>query len=108
MWWFGVIILPISYGLPRSLYLIGKKTLETRAILPYLGTFALWSAIFTTIAFLMAASFPGAVHYLYNSPGFYYGQWSGVIGSLSYASTRIGRENLNDDFWAAMAKYRRG
>jgi len=106
-WWFAVIILPIFYGLPRSLYWIDRKTLKAKAVLFYLGTFVFWTAIFTGTAFVLAIFFPSVAKYLYNSPGFYYGQWLGVIGSLIRAFSKSGRKHLSDDFWAAMAKYKK-
>jgi hypothetical protein len=106
-WWFGVIILPIFYGLPRSLYWIAIKTLKAKAVLFYLGTFVFWTAIFTGTAFVLAIFFPSVANYLYNSSGFYYGQWLGVIGSLIRAFSKSGRKHLRDDFWAAMAKYKK-
>ena len=106
-WWFGVIILPIFYGLPRSLYWIARKALKAKAVLFYLGTFVFWTAIFTGTAFVLAIFFPSFANYLYNSSGFYYGQWLGVIGSLIRAFPKSGRKHLRDDFWAAMAKYKK-
>jgi hypothetical protein len=105
--WFGVIILPIFYGLSRSLYLIARNTLKAKAVLFYLGTLVFWTAIFTGIAFVLAVFLPSVANYLYNSPGFYYGQWLGVIGSLIRAFSKPGREHLRDDFGAAMAKYKK-
>jgi hypothetical protein len=105
-WWFAVIILPIFYGLPRSLYWIAKKTLKAKAVLFYLGGFVFWAAIFTGIAFVLVIFFPSVANYLYNSSGFYYGQLLGVIVSLIRAFSKSGRKDLGDDFWAAMAKYK--
>jgi hypothetical protein len=104
---FTVIILPIFYGLPRSLYWIDRKTLKAKAVLFYLGAFVFWTAIFTGTAFVLAVFLPSVAKYLYNSPGFYYGQWLGVIGSLIRAFSKSGRKHLSDDFWAAMAKYKK-
>ena len=106
-WWFGVIILPIFYGLPRSLYYIARKTLKAKAVLFYLGTFVFWTAIFTGTAFVLVIFFPSFANSLYNSSGFYYGQWLGVIGSLIRAFSKSGRKHLRDDFGAAMAKYKK-
>lgn len=105
--WFAVIILPIFYGLPRSLYWIAKKTLKAKAVLLYLGTFVFWTAIFTGAAFVLVEFFPSVANYLYNNSGFYYGQWLGVIGSLIRAFSKSGRKHLRDDFWAAMGKYKK-
>jgi flagellar motor component MotA len=106
-WWFGVIILPIFYGLPRSLYWIHRKTLKAKAVLFYLGTFVFWTAIFTGTAIVLTEFFPSVRKYLYNSQGFAYGQLLGVIVFLIRAFSKSGRKELSDDFWAAMAKYKK-
>lgn len=105
-WWFAVIILPIFYGLPRSLYWIAKKTLKVKAVLFYLGGFVFWTAIFTGFAFVLVEFLPSVANYLYNSSGFNYGQLLGVIVSLIRAFSKSGRKDLRDDFWVAMAKYK--
>ena len=52
----------------------------------------------TPIVFL----FPSAVNTLFNSGGFFLGQWA-VIGMLFiYALTRNGRKDLDEDFWKSV------
>lgn len=108
VWWFNVIILPIFYGLPKSLYWTAKGVLKARSALLYLKTFLLWSTLFIFSALILINFFPKAVKYLYNSWGFYLGQWFGIIVSMIKAFSKSGRKILQEDFWAAMARFHKG
>jgi len=105
-WWFTVIILPLFYGFPRTLWFTGKGVLRLKSSLHYFFIFFVWNIIFTTLIIVLWYFSPSIVDYLYNSQGFTYGQMLGVIGLLFRATTTGGRKDLHDDFWAAMEKYR--
>lgn len=107
VWWFSVIVLPIFYGLPRSIFWIVRGKLKVRSSLVYLGTFLLWTILFALAAILLLKFSPQTAAYLYNSPGFFYGQWFGVLGALISAISKSGRQNLKEDFWAAMARFQK-
>jgi len=104
--WFTVFILPIFYGVPRTIWFFSKGTLRLKASIFYLRIFALWFAIFTLLVIFIQYFSPKTINYLYNSAGFSYGQMTGVIVSLLYAFTSKGRKDLNEDFWNKMEKYR--
>ena len=103
--WFTVIILPIFYGLPRTIWFFGKGVLRLKASILYLKIFIIWSVIFTLLVIFIQYLSPKTINYLYNSAGFYYGQMMGVFGSLFYAFTAKGRKDLNEEFWERMEKY---
>jgi len=103
---FTVTILPIFYGMPRTIWFFSKGTLRLKASMYYLRIFALWFVIIISLFIFIQYLSPKTINYLYNSFGFYYGQWTGVIGSLFYAFTNKGRKDLNEDFWNKMEKYR--
>lgn len=105
LWWFSVTVLPIFYGLPRSVFWIVKGKLKVRASFAYIKTFLLWTILFTFAAYLLLEFLPQTVTYLHNSRGFSLGQLFGVIGALISTLSKSGRQSLNEDFWAAMAKY---
>lgn len=107
-WWFSVIIPPLFYGLPRSLYWTARGTLKAKSILIYLGSFTLWTVLFTLTAMLLIEFFPNAAQYLYNSPGFYFGQWSGILSSLTFTFSKSGRKDLREDFWSSMSRFQKG
>lgn len=106
-WWFSVVILPIFYGLPKSIYWTIKGKLKARSSLAYLGNFLLWQFIFILAALLLLFFSPRTAEYLYNSLAFFLGQWFGVFGSLFSALSASGRHDLNEDFWAAMARFQK-
>lgn len=103
--WFTVILLPIFYGLPRSVFWTIRGKLKARSSFVYLGTFLLWTFLFTLVAVLLLEFLPQQVAYLYNSRGFFFGQWFGLLGSLIYAISKTGRQNLKEEFWLAMARF---
>jgi hypothetical protein len=107
LWWFSVIILPIFYGLPKLLYCILKGTLKGKALLPYLVSPVIWTVIFTGVAIILVRFMPKVSDYLYNSAGFYFGQWFGVIGGLIRSVSKSGRHDLREDFRSSMARYQR-
>jgi hypothetical protein len=108
IFWFSVTILPIFYGLPRSLYWIAKGRLKSFACLFYVGSFLFWFVLFTLAAYASMKFFPEAVLYLYNSFGFFCGQWLGIIVMLIKTLSPSGRKDLNDDFQSAMKRFRKG
>ena len=100
-----MIILPLFYGLPRSIYWTIKGKLKAKSSFLYIKTFLLWTFLFTLGAFLLINFLPSIAAYLSNSPGFFYGQWFGVIITFIKAISLSGRLNLDADFWSAMARY---
>lgn len=104
--WFTVIVLPLCYGVPMSIYWTAKGTLKARSILSYLGTFALWMIFLISVDQLLVKFFPGATQYL-SSPGFYFGNWFGFLAFLVRALSKSGRKDLREDFWSGMARYQK-
>jgi hypothetical protein len=107
LWWFSAIILPISYGVPKSLYWIARGKLKWKALFVYLGGPAIWTAVFVGAAALLGTLWPKAVQYLHNSAGFFFGQWFGVICALIRAATKSGRRDLEADFLSVTARHPR-
>lgn len=106
LWWFTVIILPIFYGMPKVIYLsLAKKELEPKAIFIYLISPILWTIVFSIAAFLMVWFTPSLVNQLYNSVGFFWGQWSGILFSLYRAFSKKGRKDLKEDFDDFTSRY---
>lgn len=105
--WFSVIILPIFYGLPKSLCWIMRGKLKGRAVFACLVSPVIWTVIFVGASLLLAMFWPKARQYLYNSAGFFYGTWFGIIGSLIRSLTKSGRQDLKADFLSASARYQR-
>src|SRR6266436_4320161 len=79
---FSVIVLPLFYGVPKSLYWIMRGKLKMKALFAYLVAPAIWTVLLVVVAVLLGTFWPGANQYLYNSTGFFFGQWFGIIGAL--------------------------
>ena len=104
---FSVIVLPVFYGVPKSLYWIIRGNLRIKALFVYLVTPAIWTATLVVVAVLLGMFWPSANQYLYNSAGFFFGQWFGVIGALIRSVAKSGRQDLREDFLSGTARYRR-
>lgn len=107
-WWFSVIVLPIFYGVPRSLFLAIQGKVKATSILIYIKTFLLWSFLFTLIAVILLNIFPKVALFLCNSTGFLCGQVVGVCGAALSAISGPGRKSLNEDFCLTMSKFKKG
>lgn len=99
---FGFIILPLFYGVPKAILWAAKGQLKKRAIWYYIRVFVFSNIFLLAIALLQTYLIPSSRDVLYNSAGFFYGQWVGIGFSLLYALTRKGRSDLDADFWAKM------
>lgn len=84
-----------------------RGKLKWKALFVYLASPTIWTAAFVGAAVLLGTFWPKAVQYLYNSAGFFFGQWFGVIGALIKSVTKSGRQDLKADFLSAMARYQR-
>ena len=105
--WFSVIVLPAFYGVPKSVYWIMKRRLRTKALFAYLVTPAIGTVLLVVVLVVVDIFWPRAIRYLYNSAGFFFGQWFGVIGGIIRSVTRAGREHPREDFFSFTARYRR-
>ena len=105
-WWCTVIILPLFFGTPRALYLSIKGTLKFRSCFIYIGTFLLWSVVFTVVAFIVFRVAPETVWAIASDPVFTIGQLCGVGFVLMRSLTRQGRKQLSEDFEIATSRYR--
>ena len=103
--YFGVIVLPTLYGIPRVLYHVSQGTLRLRAVVVYMTPVIVWSILFT-VAFVVVSLVGGRSDPLYNSRDFAIGQFLGVISGVGQALTRQGRLDLTTDFWKAVDAYR--
>ncbi len=100
--WFTGIILSLFHSLPRSIYWIAKGRLKPRACLTYIWVFFAWTGAFTVVILIVDWLFPQALVYLYNSAGFFYGQWFGMLWYLAMSLSKSGRQRLRLNFWDEM------
>jgi hypothetical protein len=104
--WFSVILLPLFYGLPRSIYLIFKGVLRTAVVTSYVLGPVIWTIIFVVTALVINEYFPRTRTFLFNDAGFAYGQWIGVFLMLIRSLSKDGRRDLNKDFLSTIERYR--
>jgi len=102
----GFVILPLIYAVPKAILWVAKGQLRKGAIWYYIRVFVFSNILLLAIALLVTYLIPSSLDVLYNSSGFFYGQWVGIGFSLIYALTKKGRSDLDGDFWAKMrSKY---
>lgn len=102
IWWYSVIILPLFYGIPKSIYYVRKGLLKKSVISFYLKTFLLWVTIWFGVAFILAKYLPSLTNTLLESGGFGIGQLIGIGLMIWRVFTKEGRKDLNIDFWDIM------
>ena len=104
--YFSTVLLPLIYGLPKSLYLSLRGEIRWMAPLHYLlvalGWFIGWAVIFSVIFQI----FPESQKYLFESGAFVFGS---MLGTFVYFY-RIGvskdtNDDLRDDFSSFTQKY---
>jgi hypothetical protein len=105
---FSFVILPLVYGVPKAIFWVAKGQIRKGAIWYYIRVFIFSNIFLLAIALLIIYFIPSSQDVLYDSTGFFYGQWVGIGFSLIYALTKKGRSDLDADFWAKMrSKYAR-
>ena len=102
---FSLVLLPLFYGVPMSIYYVSKGLLRSTAILFYLGSVLLWSVIFFVIALVIVWYFPRAHAFLANNNGLFWGQWFGIIGCVFRVLTKAGRADMRVDFGDVMKRF---
>lgn len=104
--YFGTVLLPVIYGLPKSLYLSLRGELRWMAPLHYLllalGWFIVWAVIFLAILHF----FPGSQKYFIESGAFNFGSMLGTVGGFyRVAVSNASNDDLRDDFSAFTERY---
>jgi hypothetical protein len=99
--WFSVVLLPLFYGLPRSIYGILKGQLRKPAVTTYILGPVIWSIVFVFAAVVVDRFFPGVVA----ENSVLYGQWAGILLLLIRCFTKDGRRDLREDFSSKVAHH---
>lgn len=106
IFYFSNVLLPLIYGLPKSLYLSLRGEMRWMAPLHYLlvalGWFIGWAVIFSVIFQIL----PGSQKYLSESGAFFFGS---MLGTFIYfyriAVSKDTNDDLRDDFFSFTEKY---
>jgi hypothetical protein len=106
LFWFSVVILPLFYGLPRSLYWALGGRVKWYSPTRYLVSPILWTLIFFGAALLLVLFLPQVAALLQRSDGFATGQLLGIlIGAARALFSRSSWRDLNEDFLGFMGPY---
>jgi hypothetical protein len=103
---FSLILLPLFYGLPKSIYYYLKGVLKPGAIFFYLFALMFWVIVLIVLGFILQLLAPSVNRFLIFDSRFVIGQWLGIIFSILRSLTSSGRADLRDDFnKKAVARY---
>ncbi|MBI4265175.1 MAG: hypothetical protein HY657_12435 [Acidobacteria bacterium] len=105
--WFGFALLPIVYGVPRTVWNIIRGELRSSAILVYVFPAVLWSVLLFIPVLIVLYFAPGVASALFASSASATGQLLGIFLGLLQMMSVQGRRDLDADFWAAVSKFRR-
>jgi hypothetical protein len=92
-----LIFLPLLYGLPRSLYLLGRRKVTVMAPMRFLAAGAFWIAVEMAIGYAAGTWFPDTVD-LFEDPAVWAGQLAVIAMVLAMAVSRGPRSGLRSYF----------
>jgi len=99
VWWFTVIILPLFYGIPKSLYLVlVKKEGTFKVPCMYFYGFLKWNIIYFLLFYVLISFFPDIFYYLKESFTFYMAQFIAVIYCVGSLFSKKQRDDMEIDF----------
>ena len=105
--WFGVIPLPIIYGVPRASAWVLRGRLRPSAVFFYIGSALLWSGLFLLVAIVLTFVWPSLVQTLLHNYWSQLGQTFGAILGIAQMISAGGRRDLDLDFRQVVAKYQK-
>lgn len=104
--YFSTALLPLIYGLPKSLYLALRGEMRWMAPLRYLLVGVSWLLGWAVIFFAIFQIFPGSEKYLFESGAFNFGSTLGTVGGFfRVAMSNASNADLQDDFANFTEKY---
>jgi hypothetical protein len=92
------MLLPIIYGLPRSIYHFFKGEVTLMAIISNLATPMIWCLILIALGFILEIVVPSLNDFIFSNPAFGLGQVLATLMLLSSLITKKGRADLNADY----------
>jgi hypothetical protein len=92
------MLLPILYGLPRSIYHFFKHEVTIMAIISNLATPIFWFIAIAVLGFIVEATIPALNDFLMRNPAFGLGQALATLMLLSGFLTRKGRADMSADY----------
>lgn len=95
---FSLVVLPLVYGLPKTIYHYMRGEVPGSATLAYLFPPVFWSILFIGIGLLLVVFAPSVNAFLPSSTAFTIGQFAGLGFMLLRCFTASGRADLRADF----------
>lgn len=108
LWYTTMLLLPLSYGVPKALICYFRKTLRFKATLAFLVAPLLWTVLFFVAAFGLAFFWNRAFEYVRTSGGFNLGQTLGTLWlSANALLNKKTREDMKNEFDRLVFPYNR-
>lgn len=101
------ILLPVIYGLPRSLYHFFKNEVTGWAIVYCLMISIVWFVGLIVLGFILQLVYPPLVDFAINNRAFGIGQGLATFMLLSGLLTRNGRADLNADYESTFRRFQK-
>lgn len=102
---YAQILLPLIYGLPKTVLLFAKKKVRFAAVVSQLTTPLLWFVFFLIAGFILQSISPNTVRFLVSNPALNAGGWLAIAALLLNFLTRKGRADMKSDFDRWIQKY---
>jgi hypothetical protein len=106
--WFGAIMLPVIYGIPRSVMWVFRGRILPRAILFYASSAILWSIVFLALAVATLVFSPDLARFLATNQALTIGQICGIGLGIAQMVSKQGRRDLDSDFRRGVRQYAKG
>lgn len=107
IWVFSIILLPLIYGFPRSMWYWTKGVMSIKAPLLYLLIPIVWSIGLTIFFLVLAIWLPTVFSFLRESAGWNLGAFLGFWVSPLSAFKKSTRQDLDADFWSFCTRFKR-
>jgi len=108
LWYTAMLVLPLFYGVPKSLFAWFRQELQFRAVLAYLVAPFFWIVFFTAILAGMRSFWRTGFYYLRESGGFNFGD---ALGSLTLIANALlskkAKANMKIEFEEFVQPYRK-
>jgi len=98
------ILLPLIYGIPRSLDLFSRGHLRFRGVVSQLMTPVIWTVGLAIFSYVLSIFAPSVLGFLISNPGVLGGQVFSVVALILYSLTSRGRSDMSDDFFQTTIK----
>ena len=104
--YFDMVLLPLFYSLPKSLFNIIRGKMKWRILGITLVSPLIFSSILLFVVIISYKFFPSVFQILRQNEPLYWGQTIGFIMGIRYLFTKEGRKSIRSDYEGFSYKYR--